>query len=459
MTAEVHWHEGLFLLPHHLQRLQRGWHDLAQAERRLICAYPYGVIDARLARDELENFRVWFDRLRVIMPSGVWIDFDAEAGGNTDLQPIDIRTAFAKSGGALLIQLAVPLWQEGRPNVVDRGQPFDDRTKHLYCLKEREFRDENTGENPQPIPTRLINARLLVNGEDHQGLEVLPLLRVVRATGDQVGMPRLDSEFAPPCLLIHGSPVLRDLVRDLIAQLEASRKELALKLAQGGFNIELIRGVQIAQLLRLQTLNRFAARLPSLWEAPALTPFAMYMELRSLLAELLALHPERDDFEAAPYDHNLPYPAFRELTGRIRDHLRLEGGRSYLSVPFEDVNGILTANLTDEHFSTPHQYYLAVSSQQDPTELARFVEDGNKFKLMPASMARAAKFGISLKGERYPPLELPTATDLHYFRLDCAMSKDRWEQARQEKSLVLIGADREAVAFRLFMTLPGGVKP
>ena len=69
MAAPIHWHEGLFLQPHHLQRLQKTVVDGFADERRLTWSYPYGVVEARLSHDELENMRVRFDKLRVIMPA------------------------------------------------------------------------------------------------------------------------------------------------------------------------------------------------------------------------------------------------------------------------------------------------------------------------------------------------------------------------------------------------------
>ena len=52
---QIHWHEGLFLQAHHLQRSQKGLADAISAERRLTWAYPYGVIEARLNPDDLET--------------------------------------------------------------------------------------------------------------------------------------------------------------------------------------------------------------------------------------------------------------------------------------------------------------------------------------------------------------------------------------------------------------------
>ena len=52
MSVKIHWQEGLFLQPHHFQRMQKSLEDEIASERRLAWPYPYGVIEARLSRDE-----------------------------------------------------------------------------------------------------------------------------------------------------------------------------------------------------------------------------------------------------------------------------------------------------------------------------------------------------------------------------------------------------------------------
>src|SRR5205085_3729094 len=185
--------------------------------------------------------------------------------------------AFAASGGSVYVLLGVPLWFDRRANALPPGEVADSRVKVLYRTAETEITDENTGENPKPVLMRRINARLLLENEDPSDLEVIPLLRIVRATGQDVGMPRQDSEYTGPCLILNGSPVLKELVRDLASQVEASRKELVVQLTRGGFSLENLRGVLFEQMLRLRTLNRFSARLPSLAEAANVPPFFMYL--------------------------------------------------------------------------------------------------------------------------------------------------------------------------------------
>jgi len=452
MPAPIHWHEGLFLLPHHLQRLQKTIFDGLGAERKLSWAYPYGVVESRLSPDELENLRLRFDKLRVVMPSGIEVNFPE----NAELPSLDIKQAFASSGGSFYVFLGVPLWFDRRANAMEGGQNADARAKVLYRTAESEVYDENTGENPKPVMVRRINARLLLENEDSSDLEVIPLLRIVRGVGEQVGIPRQDPEYVGPCLLLSGSPVLRELVRDLASQVQASRKELVIQLTRAGFSLENLRGLQFEQMMRLRTLNRFSARLPSLAEAPAIAPFPIYLELRELLGELAALYPDRDEFEAAAYDHDNPCLSFLELSSKIRSMLRGAVAPSFIRVPFVDVEGRQTIALEEQHFTLPNEYFLGIKTAEDPRALARLVENADEFKLMPRSLAARAIRGVLLKEERFAPLELPAQTGLYYFRLMRTESARSWNQIQVEKSAVVVWPEqgRSDYEIALYMTVP-----
>lgn len=455
MPALIHWHEGLFLQPHHLQRLQKACLDSIGAERQLTWSFPYGVVEARLSQDELENMRIRFDRLRVMMPSGVEVNFPE----NAELPSLDIQQALAATGSAYIL-LGVPLWFEQRANAIKPGETASSRVKVLYRTVEKEISDENTGENPKPVLIRRINARLLFEHEDISDLEVIPLLRIVRGVGEQVGLPRQDPEYVPPCLVMTGSPVLRELVRDLASQVAASRKELVIQLTRGGFNLENLRGLQFEQIMRLRTLNKFSARLPSLAEAANVTPFFMYLELRELLGELTALHPDRDEFEVAPYDHNNPYLAFSELSSKIRSFLRGAVAPSFLKLPFVDVDGWRTALFEPQHLSGPNEYFLGVKTAEDPRQLARLVENPDEFKIMPRSLAMRAIRGVLLKEERFPPLELPAQGGLYYFRLLRNESARSWQQILVEKAAVAVWPNQAQTDYEvtLYMTVPAGTE-
>lgn len=451
VIGEIHWHEGLFLQPHHLQTMQRHVAERHRADRRLDISYPYGVVESRLSPDTLENMLIQFDRLRVIMPSGV----EVQVPDNADLPALDIKEAFESGPGTLTISLGVPLWYSERANTLD---PADDdwRVKRAFRAAEVERRDENTGENPQPVLLRRLNARLLLNTDDASDLEVLPLLKITRAAGEQVGLPRQDPAFIPPCFVMEGSPMLRNLLRDLANQVDASRKELIIQITRGGFRVENMRGIQFEQMLRLKTLNRFAARLPSLAAAPGVAPFTIYLELRELLGELAALYPDRDQFPAAPYDHDSPALAFHELSSKIRQLLRGAVAPSFMQVPFEPQDNILVAALTAEHLTQPNEYFLGIRTRQQAEDVARLVEDPDRFKLMARSLSDRAIWGVKLALERIPPLELPSESGLTFFRLLRGESARMWERVTDEKALALRWPGMDASDFKvmLYMTVP-----
>ncbi len=447
----VHWHEGLFLQPHHLQLMQRRLQTDIRAARSLLYPWCFGILESRLSPDDLADGRIRFDRLRAIMPSGQEVNFPEDA----NLPPLDIKTELTRGAGTLEVLLAVPLWAKNRANAFRQGESADPRVKLLYIPDEaREVVDENTGENPQAVHIRKVNARVVLKAEDLSDMEFLPLMRVMRSSGEDAGKPRQDPDFVPPCLLLRSSPSLHDLARDLTAQISASREQLRVKAATGGLGIE----VKWELTLRLAVLNRFCASLPSIVEDGMVPPFALYLQLRELLGELLALHPDENLFECRKYDHLDPLPAFKELDQKIRAEIRVSPAREPLRVVFAGEPGLMRATLEPQHFEKPNGYFLGIKTKVDRTRLALYVMDGNKFKFMPRSLELAAIFGLELKEENVPPLELPAQGDLYYFRVLPASNQRRWDQIKNDKAVSLVWnkseLDLSEAVFTLFMTLP-----
>jgi type VI secretion system protein ImpJ len=450
----IHWHEGLFLEPHHLQMMQRAAGEQFSAERHMLRAHPYGLLEAEISPDELENMHVRFRKLRAVMPSGTVVDVPANAAPPA----LDIREAFKSGNGPLTVYLGVPLWYASRSNTVDQDDPAPWRTKSLYRLEEVESVDENTGEDPRPVLVRRINARLLLDGDDTSDLEVLPVLKIVHATEDEEGSPRADAKFIPPCFSLSGSTVLCDMVQDLANQVGANRTELVNQLGREGFSADTVRGMQIEQLMRLKTLNRFSARLTGIAAATGVSPFDVYLTLGELLGELAALQPDRDPFHFQPYDHDHPELVFPDLCERIRALLRGAVTASCLKEPFgrEPELRAMIAALSDDALAMAHEYFLAVRSKEDPRAVAKLVEDPDRFKLLPRSLVNKRIRGIRLVEERHPPLEFPAEAGLSYFRLMRDQSPQIWEQITTERAIGATWLDLEASDFSLtlFMTVP-----
>jgi len=217
-----------------------------------------------------------------------------------------------------------------------------------------------------------------------------------------------------------------------------------------------LRGPQFEQLMRLRTLNRFSARMPGMLEAGTISPLYWYLELRALHGELAALRPDQDDFEVPAYNHNNLFHAFNALTQKIRGLLRGAVLANYLKVDFRQEQAFYSATLSDEQLTQPNDYFLAIKTKQEYRTVLALVEDGNKFKFMPRSKATVVVFGVKLKEERVPPMQLPAQADLHYFRVLRADNARIWQQIQAEKAAIIRWPGHETSDFQisLYMTLP-----
>jgi type VI secretion system protein ImpJ len=285
-------------------------------------------------------------------------------------------------------------------------------------------------------------------------MESLPLLRVLRSTGVESGKPQPDPDFVPPSLLLRSSPVLHEMMRELVAQLNASRNDLRIKVATGGHGVEM----KWELTMKLAMLNRVCGSLPELVESGVVPPFALYLRLRELLGELLALFPQKTTFDCEAYNHEDPLRSFKELDQKIRELIPVTKGIPPKTVAFTGAPGLMRAGLEADDFVKPTGYYLGVLTRADRTKLAVYLSDADKFKLMPRSTEQVAIRGLELKEENYPPLDLPAQSNLHYFRLVPSSNQRRWDTIKQDRAMSLVWNNAEFdladAKFTLYMTLP-----
>jgi len=485
----IHWHEGLFLHPHHLQQMQRGLLEVHGRERRLACAYPYGVVEAKLSDGALKDYWVRYDRLRVVMPySGLEVRFPE----NTDLAPRNIRTAFASGAKRLSVYLALPLWSPNDANTLSEAGDASTE-KRLYSVVKETCPDENTGSNPQELRFRKLRARLLLEGEDDlvegkdgTGLETFELLRVERDPTDLQAAPRADPGFVPASLLLNSSPPLWCAVRDLKHEISSHRDSLAQKIKQAGFSYDNMQAGHFEKVLRLRTLNRACARLSALLgvtpppdERPlarstravrpsgGVSPFVVFAELSELLGELEGLRLGHTDYGDEPFDHDDPYACFDLLCTKIRAFLVPPEENKPLQVEFKLLGRWPTATLEPAHLALPNRYFLGIRTDQDSEKLAQYVENSDRFKLLSAKMVeqRTLVEGLRLKRVTWVPPNLPGFKDLYYFQIDIMNSPpDRWNKIREDSRMSiwriadteesLCGVNLTKATFTLYMTVP-----
>ena len=251
---------------------------------------------------------------------------------------------------------------------------------------------------------------------------------------------------------------VHSILRELANQVQASRSTLVQQIIAGGFSVEAMRGVQFEQAMRLRTLNRFAARLGAMVPVLGqLRPYDFYLDLRELLGELSASHPDRDkEFIVPDYDHDNLAGSFDDLVNKIRSLLGGTVQERYLKIDFVPEGAVLVLKdaLGAEHFEKATDYFLGIKTREDHAALAKLVEDGDKFKLMAKSMIGQRIWGVKLQEERHPPLTLPAKGDLYYYRLMRSESQRMWDRIKEEKMMAVRWPDMQTADYQVSLYMP-----
>ena len=429
----IHWHEGLFLRPHHLQYFQRGIFAQLRADRSLLNCYPYGISELEIAEDALSNFMVKLERLEALLPSGLEISMP----GNAEVPPLNVKAIAEQRREPFTVYLAAPLWTASMPNTCDSTE--GEWQRRIYKIRDKGVFDENSGDNEQLLTLRQVNARLVVEGENMSDLETVPILRIIPVFGDGAAPTlKLDRHFFPPCLVSSGCLELTNLISDLVEQLSAFREELLAGLRRSGYNAEALTGSQAERILQLRSLNVYTAKISSLLKTGRCSPFAIYLELRGLIGELAALMPQRDLYDVSDYNHDKCQPVFTEIASRIRNLTSQENG-SYVKMPFawEESSRSFAADLTEECIIKAEDFYLAIQCDENSGKLIALVEAGDQFKLTAKSLAGARVRGVKLKEERYPPPVLPPMHNVIWFKLRRSESLQTWNKIKDELKMAL----------------------
>ena len=77
-NAKVHWTEGLFLRPHHLQQGDRYLENALESRTRHVTPYPWGFATLEIDRDLAQQSKFALRRASGVMPDGGLFDFPAE---------------------------------------------------------------------------------------------------------------------------------------------------------------------------------------------------------------------------------------------------------------------------------------------------------------------------------------------------------------------------------------------
>lgn len=321
-NQSVHWYEGLFLRPHHLQANDRYWNELTSTSARWDNAYNYGIYDFEFSKEALANHYLDVQVLKARMRDGTLVDL--EYGSKPDRIPLKeeggmmaaLEEAFANES-TLRVFLAVPKLQLGRENCGPAGQSNETR----YAESRMAVADESRGGHEQEIEYRELNARLVLSTQDLSGYELLPIAQIKRATEGQA-TPEIDPDYIPPMLATNAWPGLgAHIVRALYDQVGQKIEVLSQQMVNRSMGRDSQDPGDLDRISMLEMLNEAYATLTIMAFGQATHPLVIYTELCRLLGKLSIFTAERRVTDIPIYDHDDLARIFREIKLRIEQIL------------------------------------------------------------------------------------------------------------------------------------------
>lgn len=327
----------------------------------------------------------------------------------------------------------------------------------MYELNEIKFNDENTGENIKDIQTRKINASFFVNKSKVDNYELIKLISLKKSGRDR--SIHIDKYYIPPCLTVDGSEILLKMISDILNKIKLSASEHMNKLSTSPVFYSKS-GDIVKPINKLMLLNKYYAKLSQLVLMPKLTPFQVYLELRSMYGELCGLTADESIFKLSDYNHDDLYNTFQELITNLDNKIKFFYKLNpYIRSAFElnDKGDRLAVKLTDEQIEKGVDYILSVSARKSAREIMKIVEKGTGFKLMsPGTSKGGAIPGLKLTAYFDKNFQLPQSQGRCYFQIDFSDEDELWQAVMKEKAMAIVcnKEDLSKMNIELFVMIP-----
>ncbi len=444
-TIRVHWYEGMFLLPQQMQAAERFGLQQLYLSHKWDLHYDWGLRAIELDVAALANYRCAVRSLKARLRDGTLVSVPEDGA----LGAVDLKPGFQRSS-TVMVFLAVPRLHLGRSNVrevaaVAPGPESADGAKEAglmrFVLTNEEIEDENISDNPQSVPVRLLNFRLLLSTDDKSGYEVIPIARVTRpATAEAT--PQLDRTYIPPLLACDAWPVLTaDILQAIYHRIGKKIDRLAGQVVSRGITFDSRSGEDPQMLALLHVLNEAYALLGTLVYAAGIHPLPAYLELCRLVGQLAIFTTARKTPALPRYDHDDLGGCFYRVKQYIDD-------LSWEEVTYQEREFIgeglrMQVALEPQWLEPAWQMFVGVDSPLATEECVRLMMRPGQLDMKIGSAERVDDIydrgaaGLKFTHNARPPRVLPSRAGLVYFQVNRSSQQQEWQHVQQSLTLAV----------------------
>lgn len=430
----VHWHEGMFLRPHHFQMAQRHGADLAARGDKWDQHYNWGLRSIDLDLDAIQNYRCVIRSLEVRLRDGTQISVPLD----TSLSTIDLKPALERES-KVTIYLGISNIHVGRPNV--QGQ--EDMDQARYRVETQEIEDENTGINPQPIQVRLLNVKVLLSTQDLSGFEVIPIARVEKSAQVEAP-PTLDATYFPPVIdCAAWKPLQTGILHNVYDRIGKKIELLAEQVTSRGITFDSHTQGDPQIFAQLRDLNEAYAILGVLGSAAGIHPFTLYLELARIVGRLAIFGEARQLPTLSPYDHDDLGGCFYRLKQHLDDLLDVFVEPEYKERPFFGAGKRMQVTLEPLWLESIWELYIGVKSTLSPEDCIRLLTRPGQLDMKIGSSDRVDNiFRLGQAGLRFshapqPPRALPDIPGLIFFQVNRDAAETEWQNVQRSLALAI----------------------
>ena len=430
---QVHWGQGAFLIPQHLQA-QDLWQQAGRHALHLrLTPFPWGFEMLRVREDALASGVVDVERFALVTRDG-----ERLLGGTLDTAPGNARVP-QRNIADLPVSSSdpIPVWLVFNRERALQGLATREsgRLASRHALASDSLGDPYDPQAPEAEVDFLLHQANIVTGLDEnaeaivRGSDSYKFAELVPAWP---GKFKLSADYIPPTTAISASHNLARWTRALRDLLVSRGQDFASVKRQRGIRAASTSAQEVMRVLMMQT---FARHIPLFQEHARLGTvgaYAMYQDLRRLVAEFsvfsedigyfgeLAARPR--ETELPDYDHEDLRRCFRIGFDRAEALIKAltVGAEVGITLAYDGrfYRADLPANLFENDKT---RFYLAFESEQKGADLfARLSRTGKIASMdeMPRLLS-AALFGLKIDLLPVPPEELPQKSpNTTYFLVD-----------------------------------------
>jgi type VI secretion system protein ImpJ len=431
-TRAVHWHEGMFLRPQHLQAAGR--YEAYQRARgdKWDLHHNWGLRSLKINREALANHRLVIESLQARMRDGSLVSLPEDA----PIPEYDLRGPLERNRD-LKVFLALPSVRQHQPNIGGDGQEGGGR----YAVDSQDIEDENTGMDPQPLQVRRLRVRfLLSNQEEHAGYEVLPIARIEKSA-EADSIPRLDeTTYIPPVLSCDAwAPLQVGILRNIYERIGTKIDLLAGQVQSRGIGIESHAFEDVRIVTQLRALNEAYTVLNVRAFADGVHPFEAYVDLCRLVGQLAIFDKDRrPPLDLPRYDHD-DLKRFYRIKTYLDGYLNLIIEPDFERRDFKGVGLQMQVKLKPEWLETSRQMFVGVKSELPPDECYKLIKQLDMKIGSESRVDDMYKLGMQcLKfSPRAKPPSLPPSAGWTFFEVDREAAPEEWRFVQSSYTLAI----------------------